>query len=159
MSSPPDDFSELTKLLSCKRYEQPPPGYFNGFSEKVISRIESEELVEYSTWWQWLVEKFDAKPVVACIYGLTVSGLLLAGFRLSEVFEKETASAPLPVLPWLATSPGSGSVFSTEFGGYVEPSSLAPSVQPVFRSERAHMLFSGQHSPAQPINFSSGISR
>lgn len=161
MSSPPDDFSKLTKLLVCKRYEQPPPGYFERFPERVIARIENEELVEYSSWWRWIIEKFDAKPVVACVYGLTVSGLLLAGFRLSEMFEKEVASANAPVLPWLATTPGSSTIFPTDLsqGGYLDSNPLGLSGQHVFDSDRANLLFNGRLLQSQPISFNSGAVR
>ena len=111
MSSHPEEFTKLRKLLAFKRYEQPPPGYFDHLRQKVASRLEAEELVEYSSWWQWLVEKFDAKPVLACVYGAVVSGLLLAGFRLSLVFENEVAATPIFSGPWLAVTPGSSPAF------------------------------------------------
>jgi hypothetical protein len=154
-----DDFDNLKRLLALKRYEQPPPGYFENFSDRVISRIEAEELSEYSSWWQWLVAKFDAKPVVAGAYGLTVSGLLLAGFHFSETFENEVAKNPTPTLPWLATTPASVLSFqptdlnqNTYFDSSAAP--LPASVNSLFRSDSSHVLFNGQGLPAQPISFS-----
>jgi hypothetical protein len=158
MSSTPEDFEKLKQLLACKRYEQPPPGYFHSFSDKVISRLEAEELMEYSSWWQWLVDKFDAKPVVACLYGMVVSGLLLAGFRLSQIFENEVASAPIPGGPWLALTPDSGTFFQSELGQDKLGDSPAWTVSgsasaSVLKSESANLLFNGTAFPAQSINF------
>jgi hypothetical protein len=102
-----ENFDAVRKLLRCKRYEQPPPGYFLSFSDKVLARIEADDVAQYSSWWSWLVNRFDAKPVLVCVYGLAVSGLLLMGFRLSHVFEAELNAAPVPGGPWLAATPAS----------------------------------------------------
>jgi hypothetical protein len=64
MSSSQDDFGRLRKLLASKRYEQPPPGYFNYFSDRVIARIEVEQSHRSSSWWNWLLEKMEAKPIL-----------------------------------------------------------------------------------------------
>lgn len=158
MSSPPEDFEELRKLLACKRYEQPPPGYFNSFSDKVISRLEADELTEYSSWWQWLVNKFDAKPIVACVYGMAVSGLLLAGFRLSQIFENEVASSPIAGGPWLAITPDSSALFQTQFGlskfGDSAAWTFSESANSAFETETANLLFNGTGLQAQSISFS-----
>lgn len=115
MSPRHEEFTELRKLLALKRYERPPPNYFDHLRERVGTRLEAEELVEYSSWWQWLVERFDAKPVLACVYGAVVSGLLLAGFRLSQVLENEVAATPVFSGPWLAVTPGSSSPFAEDY--------------------------------------------
>ena len=112
MAYPDDDFDQVQRLLKCKRYEQPPPGYFNSFSDKVIARIQAEQSAPCSSWWRWLTERFDAKPVFLCAYGLAVSSLLFMGFRLSQAFEAEAMGAPAVSGPWLATAaPGSPLVF------------------------------------------------
>lgn len=113
---PKDSPRRLLQLLAIKRHEQPPPGYFHSFSDKVIARIEMEELTEYSSWWSWLINQFDAKPVVACLYGAVVSGLLLAGFKLSEEFERGIAAEPAVASPWLAVTPASPMLFSVGHG-------------------------------------------
>ena len=103
--SNPDDFEQLRKLLALKRYEVPPPGYFNSLPRKVMTRVEMTELGIYSTWWEWVVARFDAKPVLACAYGFAVSGLLLLGFKLSQQFEQEVATGPVQGGAWLAATP------------------------------------------------------
>jgi hypothetical protein len=115
MSHPQEPFREIQKLLGCKRYEQPPPGYFLSFSDRVMARIETEEVQEYSSWWNWLVARFDATPVLVCTYGIAVSSLLFMGFRLSQIFEADAATTPTVAGPWLATSPGSPMLLSQEF--------------------------------------------
>jgi hypothetical protein len=158
MTSPHQDFDRLKSLLRCKRYEQPPPAYFHSFSDKVIARLEADELVEYSSWWQWLVGKFDAKPVLACVYGMVVSGLLLAGFKLSEAFQNEVAAMPVLGGPWFAVTPGSPVLLPSQFGQSMFIDSATPgsplTLNPVFKSELSGTLFNGTGLSLQPVNFS-----
>lgn len=156
MSSPQEDFSKLRTLLASKRYEQPPPGYFNTFSDKVVARLEADELTEYSSWWQWLVNKFDAKPIVACVYGFVVSGLLLAGFRMSQVFENEAAANPLAGGPWLV--PASTVILPGELGqsGFLESTAvpLPSSGSPAFRKNSPGSAFNDNSLLPRQLSFS-----
>jgi hypothetical protein len=93
MNSSPEDFQDLRRLLALKRHEKPPPGYFNYLPDKVQMRIErQDDLSEYSTWWQWLVQKLDAQPVLAGAYAFAISGLMLLGFKLSQDLQHEAAA-------------------------------------------------------------------
>lgn len=112
MSHPDENFESLKQLLVCKRYEQPPPGYFSSFAHKVVARIEAQEELESSSWWHWLLQRFDAKPALVCAYSLAVSGLLLTGFHMSQGFEAEAATPHVLAGPWLATTPVSPALFS-----------------------------------------------
>lgn len=156
MSSPQEDFGKLKSLLVCKRYEQPPPGYFSTFSDKVVARLEDDELTEYSSWWQWLINKFDAKPIVACVYGCAVSGLLLAGFRMSQVFENEAAANPFVGGPWLV--PASTVILPGEFGqaSFLDASAaqLPSSVSPAFRKDSPGSMFDGNALLPRQVSFS-----
>jgi hypothetical protein len=117
MSSLNEDFGQLKQLLALKKYEQPPPGYFRNFSSQIVNRIQEgggqDDLSEYSSWWQWLMGQYNAKPALAWVYGVTVSALLMGGFSLSRIFEAE--SSPAAMHPWLASSPPSSqqSLFGT----------------------------------------------
>lgn len=147
MSKSHNEFEDLRKLLVCKQYEQPPPGYFVSFSDKVLARIEAEDAVELPSWWSWLLNRFDAKPVLVCAYGLAVSGLLFAGFRLSQFFDAEMASATPGVGgAWLAVAPGSPIFLSDELSNVSTAESVVPSVltsSRFLREEPSHGLFQG----------------
>jgi hypothetical protein len=94
MDPEPNDFHDLRRLLTLKRYEQPPPGYFDRFSTQVIARIEAGETVAASSWLDrlhlelpWLRSvwtSFETKPVFAGALGAAVCGLLAAGFLFSD---------------------------------------------------------------------------
>ena len=94
MNSSPEDFKDLRQLLALKRHEKPPPGYFSYLPDKVMMRIERDDLSDYSTWWQWLVQKFDARPVLAGAYAFAISGLMLLGLKLSDDLQFEAAVEP-----------------------------------------------------------------
>jgi hypothetical protein len=88
-----ENFDSLKKLLALKRHEQPPPGYFNTFSSKVLARIQAGEAAAPKTWWQRLMS-FNARPVMAGVYGVTA--LLMAGFILAVASKPPgTTSQPL----------------------------------------------------------------
>ncbi len=92
MNSSPEDFDDLRRLLALKRHEKPPPGYFGYLPDKIMMRLEREDISEYSTWWQWMVQKLDAQPVLAGAYAFAISGLMLLGFKLSQDLQHETAT-------------------------------------------------------------------
>src|SRR4051812_45339606 len=113
-----ENFDKLRTLLTLKKHEQPPPGYFNRLPGKILARIEASELAAESTWWDWLVARFDARPILACAYGFTISGLLLMGFRLSQVLQADPqAEAPSIGGGWLAATPDP---ITTMPGGFVQ---------------------------------------
>ena len=80
MSASPDNFESLEKLLRLKRYEQPPPRYFNEFSGRVIDRIGRGEAQR--TWWERL--GFDLRPALAAGAGLAACGLMVYGVATTD---------------------------------------------------------------------------
>lgn len=78
MNSQPDNSERLKKLLALKRYEQPPPGYFENLSARIINRIELAE-AGHQTWWQRLGFAFEFKPALVCAMGVVACGLFCAG--------------------------------------------------------------------------------
>ena len=53
MNPETENFDQLRKLLALKRYELPPPRYFNEFSGRVMARLTEPERHPL-TWWQRL---------------------------------------------------------------------------------------------------------
>jgi hypothetical protein len=116
MSPIPDEFEQLRRLLALKRHEQPPPGYFHGFSRQVIVRIKAGELgdpADASAWsfsggsfLQRLWATLDARPVLAGAFGVAVCGFFVIGALMSD----NTSTATANQLPWqpvqFAASPG-----------------------------------------------------
>jgi hypothetical protein len=92
MSTGTEDFEELRKLLKVKRYEQPPPGYFNGFSTRVITRLEKESapgfldrMAGVFPWLKGILRLLEQNPVGAGIFGVGVCGLVLSGAAFSQI--------------------------------------------------------------------------
>jgi len=94
MSTESEQFDQLRRLLTLKRYEQPPPGYFNNFSRQVIARIESgehaseysllESLLGQSSWLLRAWRSFGTKSILAGAFGVTVCTVLIAGVAFSD---------------------------------------------------------------------------
>lgn len=131
MNPPPEDFEDLRKLLALKRHEQPPPGYFYYLPDKVMVKIEEGDLSEYSTWWEWLVARFDARPILAGAYACAISGLLLMGFRVSQLMQSESAQGPT-VSPF-AKLPDPDTITPGDFvtSHFSNPVGLFTSLEPV----------------------------
>ena len=79
MSEQPDSFPEVARLLSLKRHEVPPPAYFNGFSAKVIARIEAESLAASRPWWSALLAPMSWQRGLAGANTLLVVGIGITG--------------------------------------------------------------------------------
>jgi hypothetical protein len=157
MMNDDQDFDKLRTLLTLKNHEQPPPGYFNRLPGKILARIEASELASQSTWWDWFVARFDARPILACAYGFTISGLLLMGFRLSQVLQadaKAETGAPSFGGGWLAAAPDPittqpGSFLQSHFrnpAGLATFSSMEPAVDRTSHAPQSGIF--------QPVNYS-----
>ncbi len=107
MNGDADPFESLRRLLALKRHEQPPPGYFQNFSSRVIARIEAGETGEESrgvrTWLQWMWAPIEQRPVFAGAFGAAVCALLIASLVNSEV----SLNKSMPILPTIAVAPAS----------------------------------------------------
>ncbi len=79
MSSDHTGFDKLQRLLALKRHEQPPPRFFNDFSDRVLGRLHIAAPAEPMSWWQRLGLELDLKPAFVCAWGIVLCGILLTG--------------------------------------------------------------------------------
>lgn len=107
MNPEQENFDALRRLLKLKRYEQPPPRYFNDFSSQVIIRIRTggpenaesfvERLFTEVPWVRSLFSAFETKPAVAWGFGATVCALVVSGIVYSETAEYQPVYALQPI--------------------------------------------------------------
>ena len=110
MSQDTENFEQLRRLLKIKRYEQPPPRYFNDFSSQVIARIERGErgdghasvgrMLWEAPWLQQIWTAFEAKPLLAGGFGLAVCATLITGV----IFSERTDLQPVAGIPGAESS-------------------------------------------------------
>jgi hypothetical protein len=148
MSRESEDFGSLRRLLALKRHEQPPPGYFEGFSAQVMARIKAGERVDEGVlarlfweapWLQRLWAALEAKPALAGAFGAAVCGLLIFGVIYSERIDVKSTDA----LAGLQSA-------STET---IQLADSSPSEQPL-PVQPAAIGFSDRTGLAQPIGAS-----
>jgi hypothetical protein len=116
MSPNPNEFEEVRRLIALKRYEQPPPRFFNEFPSSVIARIRAGERsrTESSGLLARLWAAFEAKPLWAGVAGFAACALVVVGFVASE------GERPIADIP---QAPGDTASF------LAEPSTPAPARQ------------------------------
>ena len=166
-----ENFDGLRRVLKLKRYEQPPPGYFNDFSRQVIAQIkaganaEPEDVVDRLSWEvPWLgrlLDVFQAKPALAMGFGTAVCALLVGGVIYSESLKFEPVK-PITLLPeteegvLLATPavapPGFGLKNPAEVA--MAATGTNDSLNPIIPANGS--LFDQFHINAQPVNFQLG---
>jgi len=127
-----ENFDQLRRLLTLKRHEVPPPGYFNRLPGKVINRIcmerEAKRRNAYTKfdaeapWLTKLWRRLAGRPVFAGGFSAALCSLILAGIFLAEKpAQKPNPQAQRPVVnPFIADfGPGAAPVAMDK------PSSLA----------------------------------
>ncbi len=105
-----ENFDQLCRLLALKRYEQPPPRYFNDFSSRVIARVRAGEAGgreatldggDVGSWLMRLWSLIEAKPMLPGAIGVAICALLVFG----AVYTETTTSAPGPVFTDMQPTP------------------------------------------------------
>jgi hypothetical protein len=95
MNPDPEQFEQLRKLLSLKRHEQPPPGYFPRFSGQVIARIKAgEQGQDGPAWLRKLWSYFETKPMLTGAMGAAVCALVISGIVFTDETGTSTGAAP-----------------------------------------------------------------
>jgi hypothetical protein len=123
-----ENFDELRRLLALKRYEAPPPGFFENFATKVTARVASAKAPQVSLW-QKLGLDFSFKPAAVCALGVVICGLLSAGVLTAVV---ETADQPVNAL----AMPLNPAVEVVPFGQLMASDTTPSSTDPVFAATR-----------------------
>jgi hypothetical protein len=94
MSPEQENFESLRRLLALKRYEQPPPGYFDRLPRRVIARIQagetggivtlSERITWEAPWLQRILTYIEANPAIGAAFAAAVCVFLISGLIISE---------------------------------------------------------------------------
>jgi hypothetical protein len=144
MSQDSQDFTSLRRLLALKRYEQPPPGYFNHFSTQVIARIKAGEGAHESAlgslfweapWLQRLWAALETKPILASAFGAAVCVLLIGGVVYSERADNQPTLSALPTASATAVvlannGAGAGAAAPVKFVRFPESGLVSDSMSP-----------------------------
>ncbi len=146
MNQSENNFVSLKQVLKLKRHEVPPPGYFNHFSDSVISRIRAgeaggaqsltERLHGTAPWLVSFLNIFETKP--GLIGGFATSLCLL--LVLGVVFTERSDSATKNILATVEAAPGGDSLASVtapplaaagDSSGIIASTNPVTSLQPV----------------------------
>lgn len=150
MNAEQDNFQNLRRLLTLKRYEQPPPRFFDQFSQQVILQIQAGGRIQQVSFWDslswdapWLQRLWNAietRPVLAGSFGVAICAFLTAGMLYSEPKD-------MPASQNLATI--AGRQFS------LDPSAQTPPANPLVQRALAAPLPGMQGFTANPESDSS----
>jgi hypothetical protein len=109
MSTEPDNFEPLRRLLALKRHEQPPPGYFERLPAEIRARLRAagpanatrrQEPETEGSWLLRLWAGLSAKPAWAGAFGVLICGAALTGIFFSQQGELPTEAAAPAMGAW-----------------------------------------------------------
>ena len=160
MNEDENNFESLRRLLALKRYETPPPGYFNNFSRQVLQRIRAshneqsanlfEELFNHAPWLAKLLQALDMRPVLAGGFAGALCMLLLFGI----IYAERPDLTPQPLLQVANSSVSFDAVSPTALSQPVDQTGIVSSTDPVFSLQPVASPFGQQNPLAQPVSFS-----
>ena len=88
MDTDPKEFDKLQKLLASKKKEKPEEGFFDRFSDRVLTRL--EEPAPKPTLWERLNDQVDPLRAAAAIFAAVIGvGVLFALGEGSNMAETE----------------------------------------------------------------------
>ena len=167
MNENENNFESLRRLLVLKRYETPPPGYFNYFSSQILQRIRAgdsgtsanwmEELFAQAPWLGKLVQVFNVKPVFAGAFASALCVLLFLGIiyadrpdlAAQQVLQAANATASLTTASLTTASLAGG---SPSLSQSADQMGIVSSTNPVLSLQPVASLFGQQNSLAQPVS-------
>lgn len=156
----PDQAEALRRLMSIKRHEAPPPGFFEGFSSKVIAQLEAETNVSALPWWREWLNVFVHRPALAGAVGMLAGVMLVAGGTLArtasaaeDLSEPMLATTALPAHLGLAgPAPATVPTRGPSFAATRADSSVSPVVEsgsPFARRVAGTMALPVSYTPRQ----------
>jgi hypothetical protein len=103
MNSDPDDFEALRKLMTLKRHEQPPPGYFSRLPDKIAARLEREG--GQPGFWEKILAGLTFRPAFAYSFALAAFGALTFSVIFSVRTQPQESAQTPPGSGWRAGAP------------------------------------------------------
>jgi hypothetical protein len=151
MNENQQNFDELKQLLKLKRHEVPPPGYFSGLSDQVISRIRAgedsaresmaESLESQLPWLFNFLRLFEARPGMVGAFAGSLCLLLVLGVVFAEYSENPVkngltvAGTAIPDNNHSAVAalgmPGSPALALADSGGIMASTNPVTTLQPM----------------------------
>jgi hypothetical protein len=155
MNDHDNNFEELRRLLTLKRHEVPPPGYFENFSDNVIARIQAGETARELPWLLRFLQAFESRPAYPVAFASSLCMVLLFGIvSVQQSTEIGTGFATMPTSSPFAMSSGNGLSSSSGQQMPAVGDTNAPinfSDPSLFQSQPKNTLFQ-QSSYSQPGN-------
>ena len=166
MNENENNFESLRRLLVLKRYEIPPPGYFDYFSSQVLQRIRAgdtgtsanwlEEYFAQAPWMGKLVQVFNVKPVFASTFAGALCLLLFLGIiyadrpdlAAQQVLQAANTTASLTTASLTTASLTAAPSLSQS----ADQMGIVSSTNPVLSLQPVASLFGQQNSLAQPVS-------
>jgi hypothetical protein len=167
MNENENNFESVRRLLVLKRYEIPPPGYFDYFSSQVLQRIRAgdtgtsanwlEEYFAQAPWMGKLVQVFNVKPVFASTFAGALCLLLFLGIiyadrpdlAAQQVLQAANTTASLTTASLTTASLTAAPSLSQS----ADQMGIVSSTNPVLSLQPVASLFGQQSSLAQPVSF------
>lgn len=137
----PEDFETLRKALALKKYEQPPPGYFNRLPNQIMARIEAGE--GQAKFWERFIPHFTFRPVMAYGFGLAMCGAVALGVYYTSNLPVSNNTGPMTVSSMTTSQ---------------QPSAITgPALGPVLVSQNQSTVNSTNPMTTQPSLFPSQV--
>jgi hypothetical protein len=168
MSGESNNFEALRKLLTVKRHEVPPPGYFDQLAGEVRARLRAgdhhredlwKDLGDEASWLQRLWNTLADRPALAGVCGMMACGLVLAaGIYYSQVNEAEIKAPSVAQV----SQPGANlpaQTAETYALGQTPPATTVSSTNPVMSSPAPAGLFEQVPGQIREVNFSPNVSQ
>jgi len=152
MNVDPENFEALKKLLSLKRLEQPPPGYFDRLAGRIADRIEMGE--GESSFWERLAANFTIRPAFA--YGLALS--VCCAFAGATIYSFKTeathADSQLATIDdWRSVNPAVAAETEETRGFGLHVANWTPRTNLAAEPVPAHSLFEPTRLVAVPAAY------